>query len=177
MPNQKSRRHHSQTGQEKDQNRQFEKNSDPEHDVDEALKIDVHRNHRNHKVPFGNTQQKCEPISENDKISEHASRNKQARGTDQQRPDPAPFVPVQARRNKGPELVENPGRGQKNRPHDGQLHPDDLKPIHRIENIELWRVAERLQCLRSRPANETPERICERKREDVRKRQASQRPE
>ena len=129
------------------------------------------------KCPLGDTEQEGEPVPENHKIGEDAAENEQARRAHEQRAYPAAFVPVQTGCNKGPELVENPWGRQKDRPYDGQLNPDDLKPVDGIENVKLRRIAERLQRLRGRPAHETPQRICERKRNDVGNRQAKQCPE
>ena len=70
---------------------------------------------------------------------------------------PAAFVAVEAGSDEGPDLVQHPRRAEEDGPDHGELDPDDLETIHRVEDVELRRIAERLQRVRGRAADEAPQ--------------------
>ena len=53
-----------------------------------------------------------------------------------------PLALVQAWRNEAPDLVENPGRGQKQGRQHGQFHPDDAETLNRCDLRQIGRVTQ-----------------------------------
>ena len=175
LSQQESRRDYAERRQQEDQHRQFEDYRDAQHHIDERLEIDIQRHLRDDELAFRDTQQERQAVGKNHEVGEHTAEHEESRRTDDQWRRPAAFVAVESRSDEGPELVEHPGRADKDRPHDGQLDPDNLETIHRVEDIELRRIAERLQRVRGRAADEAPQRIGKGQADDERGSETEQR--
>ncbi len=82
---------------------------------------------------------------------------------------PAALAFVEARRDKGPDLVHNPGRRKEYRRKDRQFHPHDAEAVHGADLFQRWRVDFQVSQRGCRRANnDGPELVAEKQTQEKR---------
>src|SRR6266478_2560887 len=140
LGNQELWRDDAQQGEEEDDDRHLEHQRHAQDHVDKQIEIIFDRYNRADVDTLSDAQQKLQAVTERHEVGETSAEYKQTRSADDERGRPAPFLLVETRGDKTPDLVQNPGRGDEDGSQDRQLDPDDVENIHRRQLHQSRRI-------------------------------------